>query len=478
MQILPQKEVIGDAEKRVAKIEYDSRLIKPEDMFVALRGSNVDGHKFISNAIEAGAICIVAQENFEQDVPCRVIVPDSRHALALLAAKFYNYPSRKLKVAGITGTNGKTTTVYMVKSIFESRLKKTGLIGTIEYLAGQYQFGAFNTTPESLHLERLLSVMLSEKIRNVVMEVSSHALKTGRVRMIDFNVVAFTNLTQDHLDFHHTMDEYREAKALLFDKVKGKNKWAILNMDDPSYEFFYKRSDCSYLSYSLNNPRADLFLRGVERADIGYRFHMVTPLGEEDIHLKLTGHFNLYNALCAAGVAMASGVDSGTVKRGLEAMTFVPGRMERVNLGKEYSVFVDYAHTPDALGNVMKAAKEIAGEHKLIAVFGCGGDRDKEKRPLMSKAVSEFADIIFLTSDNPRKEDPQAIIDDAKEGLNGNKEAHVVIDRKEAIAEALAKAGEGDIVVVAGKGHEDYQIIGDEKIHFDDREVIREAAKG
>jgi UDP-N-acetylmuramoyl-L-alanyl-D-glutamate--2,6-diaminopimelate ligase len=475
---LPQKEVIGDADKSIAKIEYDSRLIKPEDMFVALRGANVDGHEFIPQAIKAGAICIVAEQNFEQDVPCKIIVPDSRHALALLAAKFYDYPSRKLKVAGITGTNGKTTTVYMVKSILESRLKKTGLIGTIEYLAGQYQFSAVNTTPESLHLERLLSLMLSEKIRNVVMEVSSHALKTGRVQMIDFNVAAFTNVTQDHLDFHHTMDEYREAKALLFDKVKGKDKWAVLNMDDPNYEFFLKHADCSYLSYSTDNTKADLYLSGIEKADIGYRFHLITPLGEEDLHLKLTGHFNLYNALCAAGVAMASGVDSGAVKKGLESMTYVPGRMEKVNIGKDFSVYVDYAHTPDALGNVMKAAKEIAGDHRLIAVFGCGGDRDKEKRPLMSKAVSEYADVIFLTSDNPRKEDPQAIIDDAKTGLNGSKEAHVVIDRKEAIAEAIAKAGKGDIVIIAGKGHEDYQIIGDQKIHFDDREVIREAAKG
>ncbi|MBD3217458.1 MAG: UDP-N-acetylmuramoyl-L-alanyl-D-glutamate--2,6-diaminopimelate ligase [candidate division Zixibacteria bacterium] len=478
IQILPKKEVFGDAERNIAKIEYDSRLIKPEDMFVAMPGSIADGHDYIDDAIKAGAVCIVCEKDFENNEVCKVIVPDSRHALSLLAAKFYNFPSRKLKVAGITGTNGKTTTVYMVKSIFDERLKRTGLIGTIEYLAGQYQFTAFNTTPESLHIERLLSVMQAERIRNVVMEVSSHGLKTGRVRMIDFNVVGFTNLTQDHLDFHGTMEEYREAKAILIDKVKGKDKWAVLNMDDPNYDFFLSRAECSYLAYSMENPKADLRITDVEKADVGYKFKLITPLGTEDVHLKLPGRYNLNNVLCAAGVAMASGVDAGTVKLGLEAMRFVPGRMEKIDTGREFNVYVDFAHTPDALGHVMKSAKEIAGDKRLIAVFGCGGDRDKEKRPLMSKAVSEHADIIFLTSDNPRTENPEAIINDAKAGLNNSRETHVVLDRKEAITEALGKASEGDVVVIAGKGHENYQVIGEEKTHFDDREVIREVLKG
>jgi UDP-N-acetylmuramoyl-L-alanyl-D-glutamate--2,6-diaminopimelate ligase len=446
-------------------------------MFVALPGTKYDGHDFIDESIQAGAICIVCQKDGDYKADCIIQVPDTRHALALLAARFYNFPSRKLKVAGITGTNGKTTTVYMVKSIFDERLKRSGLIGTIEYLAGSYQFKAFNTTPESLHLERLMSIMLQEKLRNVVMEVSSHGLKTGRVKMIDFNVVALTNLTQDHLDFHGTMEEYREAKAILFDKVKGKDKWAVLNMDDPSYDFFLARSDCSYLAYSLNNPKADVRIGQVENQDDGYTFMLYTPLGDVEIYLKLQGSFNLNNALCAAAVALASGVDPYTIKRGLEGMTFVPGRMEPVNIDKEFKVFIDYAHTPDALSHVMKSAKELADENRLVAVFGCGGDRDKEKRPLMAKAVSEHADVIVLTTDNPRTEDPQSIIDDTRKGLDESKEVHVIADRKEAIRKALEVARPGDVVVIAGKGHEDYQIIGEEKQQFDDRDIVREVTR-
>jgi len=478
VNILPQKELKGNPETDIAKIEYDSRLIKAGDLFVALVGSNFDGHEFIPEVISAGAAGVVCEKDFEQEIPCKIIVPDCRHALALLAAKFYGFPSKKMKVAGITGTNGKTTTCYMVKSIYEARGKKTGLLGTIEYLAGKFQFEAFNTTPESLHIERLLSIMRDERIRNVVMEVSSHALKMERVRMIDFNVAAITNLTQDHLDYHKTMEEYREAKALLFDKVKGKEKWAILNMDDPNYDFFLRRSECSYLAYSMSNSKADLRLINVEKTNKGFDFHLITPLGEEDIHLKLKGRFNLYNSLCAAAVAMASGIDAATVKKGLEAIDFIPGRLEKVECGRDFSVYVDYAHTHDALAHVMQSAKEIADGKRLIAVFGCGGDRDKEKRPLMSRAVSEYADVIFLTSDNPRTEDPEAIIEDAKAGLNSDRESHVLIDRREAIAAALKSAQAGDVIVIAGKGHEDYQIIGTEKIHFDDREIVREALKG
>jgi UDP-N-acetylmuramoyl-L-alanyl-D-glutamate--2,6-diaminopimelate ligase len=478
INILSRKEVFGAVEQNVAKIEYDSRLITPEDLFVAFPGAKFDGHDFIEDAIKAGASVIVCEKDFDSVVPCKIIVPDGRHALGLLAGKFYGYPSRKMKLVGITGTNGKTTTVYMIRSIFESRGKKTGLMGTIEYLAGQYQFEAFNTTPESLHIERLLSLMRSEGIRNVVMEVSSHALKMGRVRMIDFNVVGFTNLTQDHLDYHKTMDSYRESKAILFEKVKGKEKWAVLNMDDPNYDYFLSHSECSYLAYSINNPKADLHLENIEKVDDGYTFKLITPLGNEDIHLKLSGFYNLSNALCAAASAMAAGVDAGTLKRGLEAISSVSGRLEKVNCGQDFEIFVDYAHTPDALDNVLKSARELAGDKKLIALFGCGGDRDKEKRPMMAEAASKYADIIVLTSDNPRTEDPEQIIYDAKKGLDPDKESLIVVDRKEAIAQALSKASVGDIVVIAGKGHETYQIIGNKKEHFDDREVIRDALKG
>ena len=453
-------------------------MIKPGDLFFALPGAAYDGHDFIDKAISAGAVCIVCEKDFENDDVVMIKVPDSRHALALMASKYYDFPSHKLKVAGITGTNGKTTVTYMVKSIFEARNKSTGLIGTIEYLAGSHRFDAFNTTPESLHIERLLAIMHNEQIHNVVMEVSSHGLAMGRVRMIDFNVGAITNITQDHLDYHTTMEEYREAKAILFDKLKGKQKWAVLNMDDPSFDFFLGRVESSYLTYALENSRADLFLSEVEKVDDGFIFRLHTPLGVENIHLKLTGRFNLNNALCAAAVAMASGLDSGSVKQGLENMTAVPGRMEKVDFGQNFRIYVDYAHTPDALGNVMKSARELANAHKLIAVFGCGGDRDKAKRPLMSAAVSEYADLTILTSDNPRTEDPLAIIEDAKVGLIENKEHEIIPDRRQAIQEAVRKASEGDVVVIAGKGHETIQIIGTDKTHFDDREVIREVIQG
>lgn len=470
--------MVGNTEIDIAKPEYDSRLIQAGDLFVALSGANFDGHDFIDRAISAGAVCIVCEKDFDRDDTVKIKVPDSRHALALLAAKFYDFPSRKLKVAGITGTNGKTTTTYMVKSIFEARNKRTGLIGTIEYLAGSHRFDAFNTTPESLHIERLLAIMYNEHIHNVVMEVSSHGLAIGRVRMIDFNVGAITNITQDHLDYHASMEEYREAKAILFDKLKSKEKWAVLNMDDPSYEFLLGRVECSYLTYALENRRADLFLSEIDKVEDGFAFRLHTPLGVEEIHLHLTGRFNLNNSLCAAAVAMASGLDSGSIKQGLENMKFVPGRMETVDFGQNFRVYVDYAHTPDALSKVMKSARELANAHRLIAVFGCGGDRDKAKRPLMSAAVSEYADLTILTSDNPRTEDPLAIIEDARAGLVENKEHEVIPDRRQAILEAVRKAVEGDVVVIAGKGHETVQIIGTEKTHFDDREVIREALKG
>jgi len=469
--------VTGDAHKDISKIEYDSRLIEAGDMFVALVGNNFDGHDFISEVLSKGAVCVVCEKDFPGDIPCKILVPDCRHALALLASKFYDFPSRKLRIIGITGTNGKTTTCYMVKSIFEAKAKKTGLIGTIEYLAGQYQFAAVNTTPESLNIERLLSIMQGERIRNVVMEVSSHALSVGRVRMIDFDLAAITNLTQDHLDFHKTMEEYRQAKAILFDMLKSKEKWAILNMDDPDYDFFLKHSQSSYLSYALNNHRADLRLENIAETDQGFDFTLLTPLGEENIHMHLKGRFNLHNALCAAAIAMASGIDMQTIKQGLESIDYIPGRLERIESNRDFSVYVDYAHTPDALENVMKSAREIADSGRLIAVFGCGGDRDREKRPLMARAVSRHADVIVLTSDNPRTEDPALIIEDAKAGLNSEKEVHIIPDRKDAISTALTCAAAGDVVLIAGKGHEDYQIIGTEKIHFDDREVVREILK-
>ncbi len=470
---LPQKEVIGYDGVEFAKIEYDSRLVGPNDIFVALVGANVDGHDFVADAVSKRAACVIVERDTDCDAPVKVVVPDTRVALAYLGAEYYNYPSRHMQVLGVTGTNGKTTVTYLVKSILEEKGRRTGIIGTIEYVAGRHRFSAVNTTPESLEIERLLTVMREERIRVAVMEVSSHALKTGRVRMIDFDVVGITNLSQDHLDFHGNMEDYRNTKALLLDKVQGKERWAVLNADDPEYGFFRGRVGSSYLTYSTGANSADIYATEIEISPTGTRFHMVTPLGTEDIDFSFVGEHNVSNALCAAAFAMAAGLDPGSVKRGLEAVKCVPGRLEPIENDRGIHVFVDYAHTPDALEHTCSVCKRLA-RGKLVVVFGCGGDRDRTKRKMMGSAVSRYADRVVVTSDNPRTEDPEAIIEDIKPGLDPSVETDIVIDRKDAIRRALSVSSDGDIVLVAGKGHEDYMIIGTEKIHFDDREVIRE----
>lgn len=473
LQILPEKEVIGDDNTEIEKIEYDSRLLESGDMFVALVGANLDGHDFISEAAAKGVACVVLERDIECNVPVKVVVPDSRQSLALLAAKYHGFPSHHLKVLGVTGTNGKTTVTYLIKSILEEKGRKTGIIGTIEYAAGKYRFAAVNTTPESLQIERLLSIMRDEGIRVAVMEVSSHALKTGRIKMIDFDVVGITNLYQDHLDFHGDMENYKKTKALLFDKAHGEEKWAILNMDDAEYDFFRGHVDSSYLACSITNNHADLYATNIEAGPDGTRFRLVTPLGEEDVKLRLVGDHNVSNAVCAAAFAMATGMDAATIKRGLEAATFVPGRLEPIENDRGVHIYVDYAHTPDALEHTCSVCKKLT-ERKLIVLFGCGGDRDKSKRKPMGEAVSRYADKIVVTSDNPRSEDPAAIIEDIKPGLDPSIETVIVEDRKDAIRAALEASSEGDVLLVAGKGHEDYMIIGTEKTHFDDREIIRE----
>jgi len=473
ISVLPVKEVIGSDAVEIGKIEYDSREIEPDDVFVALVGANVDGHDYISNAVDKKAACLVVERMPDTQAPVCVIVPDAREALALLAAKYYDYPSRQMKTLAVTGTNGKTTVTYLIKSIFEERGRRIGLIGTIEYLTGEHRISAVNTTPESLQLERLLMIMKNERIRTVVMEVSSHALAAGRVRMIDFDVVGITNLTQDHLDFHKTMQEYRDAKATLFDMAAGDDKWAVLNLDDPEFDFFRARVKSPHLSFSILNRQADLSATDIRTSPTGSSFHLITPLGDEDIALKLAGDHNVSNAVCAAAFAMAAGMDISAIKRGLDEASHVPGRLEPIENDRGIHIFIDYAHTPDALEHACSVCRSLT-ESKLVVLFGCGGDRDKSKRKLMGEAVSRYADRIVVTSDNPRSEDPLAIIEDIKPGLDSAVHADIVPDRREAIKAALDSCSENDVLLVAGKGHEDYQIIGKTKTHFDDREIVRE----
>jgi UDP-N-acetylmuramoyl-L-alanyl-D-glutamate--2,6-diaminopimelate ligase len=469
--------ITGDPLTEIAKIEVDSRLITTDDLFVAVPGHADDGRKYIADAVNRGAIAIVAPTPVE--VPVRVSgrVADIRRALARIAAKFYNYPSRRLKLAVVTGTNGKTTITWLLKSILERRGKPVGVIGTLGYYTADHVFESVNTTPGPLEIERLLTIMVNEGLRYVAMEVSSHALSMNRVDELNFQVAAICNITQDHFDYHQNFENYRAAKAHLLDLVSGQDKWAVLNRDDASFDFLMKRVRSSYLTFSFDNPKADVRLEDVVMSTDGSSFTLVTPLGNERVNLKLLGRFNLENALCAATCALAMGLDPLTIAQGLSDREFVHGRAQKVNVGQPFTVLIDYAHTPDALAKIVDTARQIC-RGRLLVLFGCGGDRDRTKRPLMAQAASSRADIVIVTSDNPRTEDPAAIIEEIKPGLESGKETVIEADRRIAIHKALALCRPDDLLVIAGKGHENYQILGTTKIHFDDREIVEEYLRG
>jgi len=471
------KRISGSTDITIQKIEYDSRSVSANNLFVAIRGFEKDGHDFIPEAVKEGASAVVVEksegflEKLKPHLRAEAVVSNSRAALSQISCRFYGYPSAKLKVIGVTGTNGKTTTTHMIKSILENAKKRVGLIGTIVHMIDQRRLPALHTTPESLDLHRLFSQILSEKIFYVVMEVSSHSLALHRVEDIDFDIGIFTNLTRDHLDFHQSFESYREAKGYLFEKLKGQSSWAVLNLDDPNCEFFYKKVKVPKLTFSLKKGNGDVFPLEFETDILGTKLRLFTPIGEERINLKVFGKLNLSNALASAACCVALGIDLSTIKKGLESFKDVPGRMERIVLGQKYNVLIDYAHTPDALQKVLEDAKEIT-KGDLILVFGCGGDRDKGKRPMMGKIASNLADQVIITSDNPRTEDPEAIVKQVYQGIENKKKVALFTDRKEAIKHALEKAKEKDTVIIAGKGHEDYQILGKRKIHFSDREEV------
>ncbi len=463
--------ITGDLSVPINKVEVDSRLIGEGDLFIAIAGEKDDGTKYIANAVAKGAIAVVAATDFTADVQCQVIVKDMRSAVARIAARFHKYPSKRLRLIGVTGTNGKTTITFLLKSILENRGKPVGVIGTLGYFTGKHSFEAINTTPGPIELERLFTIMAAEQLRYAVMEVSSHALAMRRVEELEFQVVAISNITQDHFDYHRSFESYRDAKAHILDLVTGKERWAILNRDDKSFDYLLGRVQSSYLTFSLDDPKAELRLEDVEMSPSGSKFTLVTPLGKEHVDYQLVGKFNLENALCAAACAMAVGLDPWTIAKGLSERSFVMGRAHRVDAGQPFTVLVDYAHTPDALSNILQTGRQLT-KGRLLVVFGCGGDRDRTKRPLMGQITSANADIVVCTSDNPRSEDPLAIIADIKPGLDPNKEIAIEPDRQKAIELALSMCRDNDLLVVAGKGHENYQILGDRRIHFDDREII------
>jgi UDP-N-acetylmuramoyl-L-alanyl-D-glutamate--2,6-diaminopimelate ligase len=477
VSVLPSKRVSGDLDLKIKKIEYDSRQIKPGDLFVAVSGFSDDGHQYIHSAVKNGAVAVMAEKDGDYKSRAKVLVPDAREALALVSSRFYGHPSKKLTLVGITGTNGKTTISYLTRSILQAAGDKVGLIGTIAYWLDDQKISSNNTTPESLDLQRMFYDMLQQKISAAVMEVSSHALALHRVDGTEFDVAVFTNLNQEHLDFHKTMDAYRSAKGLLFHKLKEKNSCAVINMDDPSWRYFAQSVQTRCITYSLNDPNADFFTTNFICTAEKSIIDVSTPSGELKLEFKLIGESNIYNALASVAAGFALGVDPQTVKCGLEAVPGVPGRMERVQAGQDFSIWIDYAHTPHAFERLLKTARKLT-KGRLLFLFGCGGDRDQGKRPLMGKVAAELADIVFLTEDNPRSEDPQAIVQQIMYGMEDKSKVQVIIDRKEGIRKALETAKEGDTLILAGKGHEDYQVIGHDKVHFSDRETLLELLSG
>ena len=479
VEILEQR---GDVTRVVHAVTDDSRAVTGGSLFVAVKGERVDGHGFVEQAIKAGAVAVLAQAPVGAGSVPFVLVADSRKALGLLGSRFHGDPSARLKMIGVTGTNGKTTTTYLCKALLEGIGRRVGLIGTVGYQIGQETFPASHTTPGALDLQGLLAKMVESGLTAAVMEVSSHALALDRTSGCEYDVAVFTNLTQDHLDFHHTMDEYFAAKLRLFTGLAGglkAGKRAIVNFDDPRGNAIRAACPVPVWGYAIEHE-ADLKAERVRLLLNGTTFTAATPAGSFTIESRLVGEHNVYNLLGAIGVALHDGATSDQIREATSHITNVPGRFERVSSGQDFTVVVDYAHTEDALIRLLTAAQALKTE-RIITVFGCGGDRDRGKRPKMGRAAVKYSDVVILTSDNPRTEDPMAILREVEVGVRdalarrGHVQYHLVPDRREAIVAAIREARRGDMVLIAGKGHEDYQIIGTKKFHFDDREVAREA---
>lgn len=456
----------GKTEIEFKGMEYDSRKIKDGDIFVALEGSISDGHKYIKQAIENGAKGVLVSKKVEPEFPVEyILVKDLRKNLGKIASNFYGYPQKKLKIIGITGTNGKTTSTYLLESILGK--EKVARIGTVEYKIGDEVIEAPNTTPESLDIVKMCKKAVEKGLEYLVMEVSSHALSLGRVDILEFDVASFTNLTLDHLDYHENMDNYFQAKRKLFTMLKDSKKSSI-NIDDIYGDRLYK--EFGGYSYSLTKS-ADLTGEIVEFHSDGQfvRLNLMGEMFEEK--LAILGRYNLYNVLGVIGIALQLGIGKNIILEKLKDIKGAPGRFELVNCGQDYIVVVDYAHTGDALENILKSINELK-KGRVITVFGCGGDRDATKRPIMGEIAQRLSDIAILTSDNPRTEKPHLIIEDVKKGMNGDRYL-VEEDREQAIMKAIEIAQKNDIILIAGKGHETYQILGRKKIHFDDREIAR-----
>lgn len=460
-------------DREIVSIEYDSRKAVPGSLFCCMRGEVTDGHRFAGKAVEAGAAALLCEHPLEADVP-QLIVPDAREGMALASACFYGHPEKRMRLFAVTGTNGKTSTTYMFKSAAERAGHKVGLIGTIQNLIGDEPVYTERTTPESRDMYALLKRMADAGMDTLIMEVSSHALAQQRVAGLQFTAGVFTNLTQDHLDYHKTFENYRAAKKKMFFQ-SGR---AILNRDDEASAFMAEGLPCPVETFGLE-PDCTYFATDIDIEPDGVSFTLHTPDGEAPVALQISGLFSVYNALGTAALCRAAGISLEDTAAGLSALSVVSGRLERVRAGDfPFSVYVDYAHTPDALVNVLKTARAFT-KGRLICLFGCGGDRDHGKRPLMGEAAGKYSDYVIVTTDNPRSEDPLDIIRMAEPGVVETGKPYTVIpDRREAIGAAIRMAGPGDVVMVAGKGHEPYQEVMGVRHHFDDKEVAAEFLRG
>lgn len=466
---LPQAQYSGQSNVVISGLAYDSRQVKSDDAFVCWHGEQFDGHDYAADAVRRGAALLIAERPIQIDCP-QIVVPNSRRAMGTLAAIMFAHPSRALKLIGITGTNGKTTTSYFIKAMLDEANIKTGLIGTIEHIIGEQRHTATHTTPESPEIQRLLAQMVSDECQACVMEVSSHGIDRERLQGCQFSFGIFMNLTQDHLNYHVTFEAYRETKTRLFHEL---HDTAIVNADDPHASFFISASNAPVLCFGIDAEQAHIRAKHIRVHARGTEFVAITPREQFAVQLSITGRFNVYNALAAIAVGHRMGLHGETIAQAL-AKTQVPGRVERITSDEPFTVLVDYAHTPDGLANVLRAARELT-DNELTVVFGAGGDRDRKKRPMMGEIAGELAHKVIITADNPRSEDVMSICKQIEHGIQTNVPYRIIPQRRTAIRQAVVEADDGDVVLIAGKGHETYQEIQGERKHFDDREEVRHA---
>ncbi|MBF1729513.1 MAG: UDP-N-acetylmuramoyl-L-alanyl-D-glutamate--2,6-diaminopimelate ligase [Veillonella sp.] len=482
---LDVQQVQGDQNVSIQDITADSRAVKLNSLFIALDGATVDGHNYIDKAVAAGAVAVIVSKPVTvPDDVCVITVSDTRQAMMVCVPYFFDYPANRMRMVGVTGTNGKTTTTHMIRHILKAQGYKVGVIGTVHIMIGDTSYPIHNTTPDVVDLQHILHQMVQENVEYCVMEVSSHALALGRVSGVEFDTAVFTNLTQDHLDFHKTFENYLAAKCKLFEQVSAPNqvkdnKGAVINIDDSYGHRVMEKTTAPTITYSTLG-KGTLNASDVHMSTKNSQY-TVNYKGESyPVSMNTTGLFNVYNTLAAIGACLQEGISMEAIDTALKTFSSVPGRFELIEEGQDFAVVVDYAHTPDGLQNILETAKAIK-ENRIIIVFGCGGDRDATKRPIMGRIAAKYGDKIYVTSDNPRTEDPVQIVKDVevgvKEALRNGTSYEVIVDRREAINHAIHDAKAGDIVIIAGKGHENYQILKNETIHFDDREEARKALK-